>query len=395
MEIRRQNPVPCNCLRHSKELAPYIPTKSSVMIGVGKREKPKYSTRRFKMKRTKSIFSIFSISLISLFVLSACGQNYTTPVKQPVESAKVSVAPPAASGKETVIEVAHMYSTDHPVHLSLAEAEKFLNEKTQGRIKLKIYPNGSYGDQKNAIQAVRLGTLDVFESAPLPEYYAPAGALFGPYLFRDYDHWDKFKKSDVATEILDKTGEGMGVKQLSLHQSGFRQTVMKKAVKTPNDFKGLKLRVVNLAPYPEVATILNAVGTPLPITDVYMALKTGVVDGTENPLAQIYSTKFYEVAKYLILTNHMITPSNFIMSKKKWDSFSVEDQKIVKQAFETASNFIDEQIKKQEQDYITKLEKEGMTVVKPDQDLFMKRTNLVLDKYPDWKPIYEKVQAIK
>lgn len=313
------------------------------------------------------------------------------------EVSKADTAKSSAPAKEQiVIEIAHTYPTEHTLHQAILLADKTLQEKSGGRIKLKIYANGTYGDQMNSLQAVRMGNLDMFEMGPYADYYKPIAALFGPYLFRDYDHWDKFIKSDYAKELFAKFEQGAGVKVLAPHHAGFRNVVTKsKAAKTPDDFKGLKIRVVNQPPYPEAATVLNATGTPLAISEVYMALKTGVVDATENPLVQIYSTKFYEVTKNLILTQHMITPAIFMVSNKKWSSLSSDDKKIVEDAFNEAGKFNDSEIKKQESDLVKKLQDAGLTVIEPDKKLFMTRTSMVLDKYPDWKEIYQKIQDIK
>lgn len=289
-----------------------------------------------------------------------------------------------------------MFAEDHPIHKGLVEADKSIQQETNGRIKFKIYSNGTYGEQQNSIQAVRMGTLDAFEAGPMPEYFAPAGAVYAPYAFRDYDHWDKFKKSDVANELLAKVGEGMGVVQVGVHQFGFRSAITTDLeAKTPDDFKGFKLRVVNVVPYSEVATILNAVGTPIPITDVYIALKTGVVNGTENPLGQIYTMKFHEVAKKLILTEHMISPGSFILSNKFWDSLSDADKTIVKAAFEKAAELTDQLVKQTDADYLQKLKDEGVTVIIPDKSKFQERAKLVLDKNPEWKEYFDKIQAIQ
>jgi tripartite ATP-independent transporter DctP family solute receptor len=307
-----------------------------------------------------------------------------------------SQAKAADSGKPVVIEIAHSYPTEHILHQAVLLADKVLQKKSGGRIKLKIYPNGTYGDQMNSLQAVRMGALDMFEMGPYADYYKPIAALFGPYLFRDYNHWDKFVKSKYCKELFAKFEQGAGVKVLAPHHAGFRYVVTRnKPAKTPDDFAGMKLRVVNQPPYPEAATVLNATATPLPITEVYMALKTGVVDATENPLIQIYSTKFYEVTKYLILTQHMITPVTFIMSNQRWNSLSVQDKKIVEEAFNQAARFNDSEIKKQEAGLIKKLQELGLTVIKPNKKLFSARTALVLKKYPEWKEIYQKIEAIK
>lgn len=331
----------------------------------------------------KKIMSVL-MSVSVAFVAAACAQSGG------------GTSTPAASKPSIEIQVAHMFAESHPVHQGLAEGDKWLQEQTDGRIKMRFYMSGTYGEQQNSIQAVRMGQLDVFENGPLPEFYEPAGALFAPFAFRSYEHWDQFKKSDVAANLLKEAGEAMGMKILGFHQFGFRNAVTtERPAKTPEEFQGLKMRMVNVVPYSEVATVLNTVGTPIPITDVYMSLKTGVVEGTENPLAQIYTENFHEVSKYLILTNHMLATSAYLLSEKFWDSLSPEDQKLVEAAFDYAGDRTDEIVKASEADYLQKLKDGGLTVIEPDREKFQARAPLVINKYPAWKEVFDAIQAIE
>jgi tripartite ATP-independent transporter DctP family solute receptor len=359
----------------------------------------------------KNIYlKVFILALVSLLILSACNSNQegSSSIQENASEQENSNSQDNASEQENTsnqqnasnleeieIEVATMYATEHPIYHALLRADVSLQERTDGRIKLKLYPNGTYGDQQNSVKAVIMGSLDVFEAAPLTDYNPVVGALFGPYVFRDAEHWSKFKKSDVATDLLNETGEAMDVVFLSLHNTGFRHTLASKPAKTPEEFAGMKMRVVNVKPYPEAATVLNTEGVPLPIVEVYMALKTNVVDATENPVSQMYSMKFYEAQKNLILTGHMATPSSFIMSKKRWDSLSEDDRKLISEVFSAAGDYIDEESGKNEQQWIQKLEAEGVTVTNVDKEPFIMRTSLVLEKYPEWKELYDKIQAIK
>lgn len=333
--------------------------------------------------------------LISMMLAATAAGCAATNTNQSGQSGASQPAAGAGKGK-IEIQVAHMFAEAHPIHQGLAEGDKWLQEKTGGRIKIRFYMNGTYGEQQNSIQAVRMGQLDVFENGPLPELYKPAGALFAPYAFRSYEHWETFKQSDVAAKLLKEAGSAMGVKILGFHQFGFRNAVTTNvSAKNPKELEGLKMRMVNVVPYSEVATVLNTVGTPIPITDVYMSLKTGVVEGTENPLAQIYTEKFHEVTKYLILTNHMLATSAYLMSEKFWNRLSPEDQQIVAEAFEYAGDRTDEIVKKSESDYLQKLKDGGMTVIEPEREKFQARAPLVIEKYPEWKEVFDAIQAIK
>ena len=309
----------------------------------------------------------------------------------------LGLAPKPADAADRTFKVSHIFNTSHPVHKGLLKAKELLQEKSDGRLDLQIFPAGTYANYKDSIKAVRMGVLDLCPLDTAVDYYPESGVLLSPYTFRDYDHWRAFKKSDVYNKLLDDIGEKVGVKQLALYTFGFRHTTTKSVeAKTPEDFADLKLRVVNFPPYPEAATVLNAHGTPLPIGDVYMSLSSGVADGQENPYTQILTMKFYEVQKYLILTGHMLASSGTIMSKKTWNSLSPEDQKIVEEVFTAEAEAIDEDVISNEAEMFRDLtENKGMIPVTVDKAPFMARVPLVLDKHPQFKELYEEIQAIK
>jgi len=297
--------------------------------------------------------------------------------------------------KTREVEIAHMFALDDPHHVAMMSADKFLREKTNGRLGFKIYPNGTYGNQSNSIQAVRMGTLDAFNQGVQPEFYKPIGALQGPYLFKNYDHFQKTKKSEYFKKLIETYEAGMGVKIVGVAHFGFRHAAVRKEAKSAADFKGMKLRVSNFAPYPEAAVILGATGTPLPIGDVYMAIKTGVVDGTENPLPQIYTMKFHEVTSHIILTGHMLALNTYFVSTKLWNSLSKEDQGWVVDAHTLITRRVEQANEQQEQEYLNKFKEAGLKVITPDTKSFVERLPLVLQKYPEWNDIYKNIRAIE
>ena len=294
------------------------------------------------------------------------------------------------------IAVAHPFATDHPVHQSLLMADKWLRETSQEKFQFKIYPATTYATQADSYKAVMLGTLDVANLTNTFNLYKPTGVFLAPYTFRDYTHWEKFKNSKACEDLFAPAGEIMNVKHLSYFNFGFRHATTKKlAAKTPEDFKGFKLRVVNFPPYQEAATVLGAVGTPIPLAELYMALATGVVDGQENPYSQIWTLKFYEQQKYLILTGHMLATDGWMMSKKLWGSLNEADKKMVWEAFKKSADFIDAETIRQETDLLQKLKEKGLTAIEVDKNPFMERAKTVLKNYPEWVEPYTQIQAIK
>lgn len=239
-----------------------------------------------------------------------------------------------AMAQDQTFKVAHVFSTDHPVHLGLVKADELLREKSGDRYALQIFPSGTFASYRDAVTATQMGTLDMAPLDTAIDCLPASGVMLSPYTFRDYDHWRAFKASEVYTKLLSDISAACGVEQLSLYTFGFRHATTGKArATTPEDFKDLKLRVANFAPYPEAATVLGATGTPLPVGDVYLALANGVADGQENPFTQIATMKLYEVQSYLILTGHMLASSGLTMSQRSWESLSPDDQAMFREVF--------------------------------------------------------------
>ena len=148
----------------------------------------------------------------------------------------------------------------------------------------------------------------------------------------------------------------MGCHIVETNHFGFREVVSTVKATTPEEFAKVKMRVVNVSPYPEAAVVLGATGTPIGIADVYMSLQTSVVQATENPLSQIDSMKFAEVTDYLIKTDHMLATEYWIMSNDCYDRLSDEDRAVVMEAFDIMGNYIEEANETAEEDYLAKFQ---------------------------------------
>lgn len=338
-----------------------------------------YTQKEWHMKK-KGIKTVLATMLVLIFASSIIFGAGSTEV---------------ATKTSRKLSIAHVFATNHPVHLALLEANEMLKQKSGGRLELNIYPNGTFANYNDAVQAVIMGQLDMAPLDSASEYLPKAGVLLGPYVFRSYGHWTNFKNSELYENLKDEISEAVGVKQLDLYNFGFRNMTGNKPLVKLEDFQKLKLRVVNFPPYSEIATVFNAVGTSLPIGDVYMGLQSGVVDAQENPLTQIVTMKFYEVQKYLMLTQHMLAVAGTIMSEQTWNSLSAEDQKIIEEVFRFEADRIDQIVRDNENTLIEEVKKAGMTVIdKIDTKPFRNRVSLVLERNPAWVEVYNQIQSI-
>lgn len=301
-----------------------------------------------------------------------------------------------ASGQTRKLTFAHVFQTTHPVHIALTAANEQLKEKTNGRLELEIFPNSTYANYNDAVTAVQMGMLDFACLDSAADWLPKAGVVLGPYVFRSYQHWANFKQSDFYNQLREEISDALGVVQFDMYNFGFRHMTGNKIYRKPADFKGDVLRVVNFPPYAELATIFDASVTATPISEVYMALSSGVVDAQENPVTQITTMKFYEVQKYLMLTAHMLAVSSTIMSKNTWDTLSAEDQDILREVFKAEANYIDQLVIDNEAALIQECIDNGMILVDDiDTTPFRERVPLVLEKYPAWTELYNLIQGLE
>ncbi|WP_240349351.1 TRAP transporter substrate-binding protein [Halomonas binhaiensis] len=224
-------------------------------------------------------------------------------------------------------------STPDSVAHSFAEKTE-VAEKTEGRIEPKVYHNGVLGDQPDAIEQTRNGALDFanFNMGPMGPIVPATNVLSLPFLFNSEEDMYRLMDGDIGQRFADALEE-KGLVALSWFGSGARSMYnTQHPIETPDDVKGLKLRVMNNDLYVDMINALGGNATPMAYSEVYQSLKTGVIDGAENNYPSYESSGHYEVAKYYSNTDHLILPECLCVAKRTWDDMSAEDQEIVRQA---------------------------------------------------------------
>ena len=231
-----------------------------------------------------------------------------------------------------VIKLGYGHSLQHPYHQGALLFKDMVEKGTQGRIKVNLYPNSQLGTESEMTEQVKLGTLTGTITGRFEEMSMRLYGTALPFLFRDLDHVEKVMKSPVGEKIFSYVEE-KGLKMLAWTHSGFRQiTNNVRPLRNPEDFRGLKIRTPPLDNIVKTMEAFGAVAVPVEYTEVYTALKTGVVDGQENPYVNIWDGKFYEVQKYLSAVNYVYVGSPFCVGLKWWDSLSSADQRLIKEA---------------------------------------------------------------
>lgn len=247
------------------------------------------------------------------------------------------------------------------VHAFADEVKKLTN----GRYEIQGFHAGALGGEREAIEAVQLGTqeLTLTSTGPVPNFVPETRILDVPFLFRDYAHARAVLDGPIGQDMLKKF-DSKGMKALGWCDNGFRHmTNSRRAVNSPADLKGLKMRTMENPVHITAYKAFGIIPTPMAFTEVFTALQQGTVDGQENPLSIIQSNKLDQVQKYMSLTGHVFSPCVLLMSKDVFDKLSDEDKKAFEQAAKAGIAANRARVDKDEREAVAALSKNGMEII--------------------------------
>jgi len=242
---------------------------------------------------------------------------------------------------------------------------KEVEKRTGGRYKVQNFYSGALGAERESIEAVQLGTLDLTmtSTGPVPNFVPEVAILDIPFLFKDYAQARGTLDGPVGQDMLGKF-PSKGIVALAWGENGFRHmTNNKRSVSAPDDLKGLKMRTMENPVHMQAYKAFGIIPTPMAFTEVFTALQQGTVDGQENPLSVISAAKFAQVQKYITLTGHVYSPALLLMNKGKWDKLSAADKQAFGEAAKEAVKANRARIDEDEKRVVAELKAQGMTVV--------------------------------
>jgi len=266
--------------------------------------------------------------------------------------------------------------------VSAQEFAKRANAKLGDKAKVVVFGSSQLGGDKELLQKLKLGTIDF----ALPStVMSTENDLFGvfemPYLVKDREHMKRIE-NEIFWSKLAPTVEAKGLKILAVWENGYRHiTNSKKPIRTPEDLQGIKLRVPEGKWRVRMFQAYGANPSPMKLSEVFVALQTGVMDGQENPFTQIYSSKFQEVQKYLSLTGHVYTPAYITAGKKRWDSLPADVRKIIEETAKETQAFVYASAAKFDDELLDKMKAAGIQVNEVDKAAFVKASKVVYDEY--------------
>jgi len=281
------------------------------------------------------------------------------------------------------IKLAHVVNEQDSFHLAATKFKELAEKYTNGEVKVTIFPNAVLGDERTLLERLKMGIVDaaIITNGPFVNFIPKFGVIDLPFLFRDPQHAYAVLDGPVGDELFAEA-EKQGWKGLAWAERGFRNlTNSKRPVNTPDDMKGLKIRVMQNSIYVDSFKALGANAVPMAWTEALTALQQHTIDGQENPLNVIVSFKLYESQKYMTITRHAYAPAPLIMSMMTWKKLKPEQQQAVLRAAKEAAQFERDYDNENEAAWMKELAAKGMQITTPDLKPFLNAVKPVYDQY--------------
>lgn len=304
----------------------------------------------------------------------------------------------AADGP-TVLRLAHGLDTGHPVHRAIVFMAERVADRSDGRIRVDIYPSEQLGTERQALELLQIGSIDMAKvSSSALEAFAPAFRVLGlPFLFRDEAHRFSVLEGDVGRDLLDSAAR-YRLQGLAFYDAGARSFyTVGRPVRAPSDLEGLKIRVQESAVAIELVGALGGSATPIPFGELYTALQQGVVDGAENNPPSFYLTRHYEVARYYALDEHTAVPDVLLISTHAWDSLTSEERGWLREAARESARLQKRLWREATDEALAAVREAGVEIIRPDRQPFRAKVAPMLERYradPEIGPLIRRIEAV-
>ena len=335
----------------------------------------------------KRVLSVLMAASMAVVAFAGCGSSGTTSGSASAVasgSASSAAESAAATGEAEYAMISGTTTPDaHPYNLGLVKMSELLSEKTNGAVTLDVFGNSQLGSERDLIEGLQLGSLQVtcVSTAPLAGFTDAFLVFDLPFIFETSEQARAVMDSEVGTQILNSV-EDQGLKGLAWFENGFRNVTNNvKPITVPDDLKGIKIRTMENQMHMAAFQIMGSDPTPMAMGDVFTALQQGTIDAQENPVPIIETNKFFEVQKYISMTGHLFSPAPVFISKDYYDTLPAEYQTAVTEAAAEATPYQREQIDEQNVTGLESLTSNGMEVNEPEKAPFQEATAPIYDEY--------------
>lgn len=318
------------------------------------------------MRNTKKI-TVLLIALVTVGTLAACGSNNPGPA---------TTAPSDSSGSGTqtssatyVFKAGHVQPATHPYHTGLVYMNELLQERTNGQVALDIYPSSQLGAERELVESVQMGTVDIgLVTSPLANFDTSWYLFDMPGIFYSKEHAYEFLDGEQGQAMLDNLAN-INIKGISFWETGFFNIfVNERAIEKPQDVAGMTIRVMENDAYIKYFSELGANPVPMAYSEVFTGIQNRTVNGTLIPIAAIYMNQFYTVAPYITRSQNWYCPVTFLMSMDAWNSMPSDLQEIFQECANEARDYMRQELTDSEEDQVAEMAAAGCTITEVDKD---------------------------
>lgn len=352
------------------------------------------------------------LALTMVVSISACtsssADTQTTSASTTAVTSAVATTAAATQPKYEEKEL-HLSNSSSPTSLTgegFTLMKEYIEKTTGGKVKLNLHWQGSLFPQDQDLPSCMKGNVDFVSTQPayIGEYLPDLKVLNSAYLFESFEHWQKFYASDTAKELFDRIAKEVGVRVLGVENCGTRTINLRtdKEVLSRADLKNVKLRMQNSDAWLFMGEALGGNPVPVAYADLYLALQTGTVDGSDCTLISIKDKCYYEVEKSVTMSQHVQETNWNVINEKTWQSLSPELQKVIQEGMDIETQYIIESCQKNQEEMISMFEEKGMKVYQPTTEELAGLRKEVLDYYMSHKDVvkewdmdlYQKIQDL-
>lgn len=295
------------------------------------------------------------------------------------------------------LKLGHLANESHSWNLASLKLAELVKEKSQGRLEIQVFPNSQLGGEMDIINGIQLGSIDMTISGESLQNWAPKASLLAvPYALRDSEHLRNVAGGEIGKEIESQIEERTGLVPIAWFERGARQLTSNKPIKTPDDLKGIVLRVPNVPLFVSAWQAMGAKPTPMSFSEVFTSLQQGTIHAQENPLSLIDSASFFEVQKYVNKTDHVSSWIYVLIGKRQLNKLPQDLQEILLTSAKEAQAYEHDVFLDEEEKLEEKLKEKGMVFVDVDKEKFKEKALEAVRKNlkDEQLELFDKIQKI-